>query len=170
MAQKSKYSLQAGGFTLYELLAVMVLMAVLAGTVAVSVRGHVSNARLLAFLDRLESCDARARAQARRLNHPLVLKFDADDQRVSQSYANVAERSFAAPLGVEIEQIKTAKQESDHGILQIAVSPLGQSDTYALRLQASSGRSMWLVVLGASGQCLRLYEGADVEDIFSLQR
>lgn len=174
MAQTRKYGSTPSGFTLYELVAVMVLMAIIAGTVAISVRGHVSNAQLETFLDRLETFDARARADARRLSQSVALAFDSNDQRVSQINADVAYastgRSFAVPHGVDIAQCKTANQASDRGMLQIAVSPFGQTDTYALRLDASGGRSVWLVVLGASGQCLRFDKENDVEEIFSLQR
>lgn len=174
MAQRRKDRSITSGFTLYELVAVMVIMAIIAGTVAISVRGHVSNAQLEAFIERLETFDARGRAEARRLNQSIALAFDSSDQRISQLHEDVAyaspKRSYTVPRGVEIAQIKTARQESDRGVLQIAVSPLGQTDTYALRLEASSGRSVWLVVLGASGQCLRFEKENDVEEIFSLQR
>ena len=105
---------------------------------------------------------------------PVALAFDANDQRVSQINADVAyastQRSFAVPHGVAIAQIKTTSQASEYGVLQLAVSPLGQTDTYAVRLQASGGRNVWFVVLGASGQCLRFDEEDDVEELFSLQR
>jgi prepilin-type N-terminal cleavage/methylation domain-containing protein len=161
------------GFTLYELLAVMVLMAILAGTVALSVRGRVSNAGLESFLVQIELCDARARSEARRWNQPVLLGFDSSDQRVWQSAASVdrssVERSIAAPRGVKISQIKTMNRQLDQGTLQIAISPLGQSDTYALRIQASGGRDVWLVVLGGSGQVLRFDTEGDVDGVFSLQ-
>lgn len=174
MANKRKYSSNRSGFTLYELVAVMAVMAIIAGTVAISVRGHVSNARLESFVDRLEACDARARNEARRLNQSVALVFDANNQRVSQIILDAAdasrERIFSAPRVVEIARVKTTNRESDRGTMRIAVSPLGQTETYALRLQASRGRSLWLVVLGASGQCLRIDKEDDVEDVFSLQR
>jgi len=159
---------------MYELVAVMFVMAIIAGTVTFSMRGHVSNARLENVLDRLESFDGRARGEARRLNRPVALEFDSNAQRVSQSNLDGAsastKRSFAVPHGVTIAQIKTVAHESERGVLQIAVSPLGQTDTYAVRLQAASGRGAWLVLLGASGQCLRFDKENDVEEIFSIQR
>lgn len=174
MVPRRKHGSTPSGFTLYELLAVMVLMAILAGTVGISVRGHVSNAQLEAFLDRLETFDGRARAEARRLHQPVTLAFDSDEQRASRTQGGFAgaatERTCAVPRGVEIAQMKTTSQVSARGSLRIALSPLGQTDTYALRLEASSGRSVWLVVLGASGQCLRFDKENDVEEIFALQR
>lgn len=174
MAQRRKDRSIPSGFTLYELVAVMVVVAIIAGTVAISVRGHVSNAQLEAFLERLETFDARGRAEARRLNQSIRLAFDSTDRRISQMIGDdvyaATRRSYAVPRGVEIARIKTTRQESEGGVLQIAVSPLGQTDTYALRLEASSGRSVWLVVLGASGQCLRIEKENEVEEIFSLQR
>lgn len=161
-----------GGFTLLELVAVLMVMAILAGAVALSVRGHVSNAQLEAFLTRLEAFDARARSQARRQGQRLALRFDASDQRVSLAAAAADEDeapAFAVSRGVELAQVRTARQAADYGVLETSVSPFGQSETYALCLQASSGRRVWLVVLGASGQCLRLDEEEEVEQILSLQ-
>ena len=159
-------------FTLFELVAVLVVMAILAGTVAVSVRGHVANARLEAFLDRLETFDSRARGEARRGGEAIVLSFDGIEKLVSRSNgrdSSGAARSFAVPDGIEVAQVRTATDQSSGGVLRIGVSPLGQTDTYALQLRASSGREQWLVVLGASGQCLRLDKENEVEEIFSLQ-
>ena len=160
------------GFTLFELVAVLVVLAILAGAVAVSVRGHISNARLEAFLDRLETFDGRARGEARRRSELTVLSFDANTKLVSQisdQNSSGAARSFAVPGGLEIVAVKTVSDQASQGVLRIGVSPLGQTDTYALQLRASSGRELWLVVLGGSGQCLRFDKDNDVEDLFSLQ-
>ena len=158
------------GFTLVEVIAVLVLIALAAGTVAVSVRGHVAGAQLEMFLDRLETLDAQARNAAKRHSQSVALTFDMGNGQVSQAGGDAVEkRTFAAPGSVAIAKVRTNYQQSTDGTLQINVSPLGQTDTYALRLQAASGRSAWLVVLGVSGQCLRFDEERDVEEIFSLQ-
>lgn len=173
MARRQLNRRAVGGFTLYELLAVMVLMATLAGTVALSVRGRVSNARLESFLVQLELCDGFARSEARRWNQTVLLGLDSSDQRVWRSAPSVegslVERSIMVPRGVNIARIKTMNRQLDQGILQIAISSLGQSDTYALRIQSSGGRDVWLVVLGGSGQVLRFDTEDDVDEVFSLQ-
>ena len=156
-------------FTLFELMAVLIVIAILAGTVALSVRGHIANARLETFLDRLETFDGHARRDARRRNDFAALLFDLNDKRIYRSMRDAPGQSLAVPLGVEIEQISTNSQRSDHGVLRVTVSALGQADTYALQLRASSGRRVWLVVLGGSGQCLRFDRENDVEEMLSLQ-
>ena len=158
--------LASSGFTLFELVAVLAVLAVLAGAVMFSVRSHVSNAQLESFLDRLEDFDGHARADARRRGQATAFLFDLEERNVTQIGSD---RSMAVPLGVEIARIRTISQESDHGVLQVGVSPFGQTDTYALQLRASGGRSVWFVALGVSGQCLRFDKEIDVDEVFLVQ-
>ena len=172
MKQTDTQLAQRDAFTLFELIAVLVVLAILAGTVALSVRGHVANAKLESFLDRLETFDGQVRREAKRRGGLATLLYDLHDKRIYQDMPGAPAgwgRDFAIPTGVEIEQIMTRSQRSDDGLLRIAVSPLGQTDTYALRLRASSGRKVWLVVLGASGQCLEFDRESDVEEMLSLE-
>ena len=163
---------QRDGFTLFELVAVVVVIAILAGTVAFSVRGHVANAKFETFLDRLETFDGQVRRDARRRRGFTTLLFDLHERRIYQEVRGAptgSGRAIAVPAAVDIERIMTRSGLSDSGVLRVPISPLGHTDTYALRLRASSGREVWMVVLGATGQCLKLDRESDVAAMLSFE-
>ena len=57
------------GFTLIELAAVMVLVAILAVGTAISLRGQLAAVRLESTLDKIEALDRMTRGQAMRERH-----------------------------------------------------------------------------------------------------
>jgi prepilin-type N-terminal cleavage/methylation domain-containing protein len=159
------------GFSLVELIAVVALLAIFAGVAAVSVRGHVDEARLVAALNRIQSLDGRLRDEAQRLRRSGELSVDADDGRVFQVgtpySAARPSRSIALGGGLRIDRLRTSRHNQRRGQLRVLISSHGQSDTYAVRLRTGSGRQAWLVVL-ASGQCLRIEQDQDVRAIFNM--
>lgn len=158
------------GFTLWELVAVLILLGLMASAVVVNLQGHIANARLEMVLDRLEAWDHRGRALARRQGRPLAFVWDLESGRVGleglENAAGLPAASLALPRGVRGLQIRTAPQAGPSDHLRIPISAQGQSLTYAVQLQATGGRQKWLAVLGASGQCLRLEQEQDVDALW----
>ena len=160
----------ARGFSLVELVAVIALLAIFASLAGISVRGHIANARLELALESIEALDGRIRDEALRRQSPDELRINVDRGKVYQSGAGrklPSSRTVALGDTVQIDRIRIAKRESRHGELRVLVSLHGQSDSYALRLSTSTGRKVWLVVLGATGQCLRIEEEKDVASLLS---
>jgi len=161
-------SRRSGGFTLIELAAVIVILALLAGVVAVSVRAHLENAKLELLLARVEAFDGRLRDETRRQNRLEELRINAQEGCIAQGEATSPPRVIRVTGRIRIDRIRTTDFDGEFGELRVLISPLGQSDTYALRFRTAQGRQVWLVVLGVSGQCLRLEKEEQVDEVFAL--
>ena len=161
-------SSRVGGFTLIEVLAVVVVLGILASLVAIKVNGHVQRARLVQAADQLAVLDRRARDEARQRSVPLQLQIDTDRGvariRSRQSAADGTTPRVVASGSVSFADVRLSGNRPVHdGTLD--VSSLGQSETYAVRLSAPDGAALWLVTLGLSGQHLRLESEEDVREV-----
>ena len=154
-------------FTLVELVLVVTVMAIITSLVMLSVRGHLENARLEATIDRIKALDARIRTSARRLRARHTLLIDAEAGLLRDLNDDVPSRRAHVSGGIEVDQLRAASYAGSLRKLRVGISPEGLGDSYALRLRTATGQKTWLVVLGMSGQCVRLEEDRDVEALFA---
>lgn len=141
-------------FTLVELTVVLLLMAVLAGVVAVSFAASVRTARLEDVIRQIESFDHLARDEAVRFDRPVARAF-----RVSQGAlvrldpAAQDEGTVIWRLGstVRIDRVMVEGDGAADRDATVRYSRLGYSPTYAVQLSDTKGNRRWLVVAGLSG-------------------
>ncbi|MFZ5828658.1 MAG: pilus assembly FimT family protein, partial [Planctomycetota bacterium] len=170
-------------FTLLELVAVTALVALLGAVATLALREPLRRARLERALEQLEALDRRARCDARRWNVPVELVVRAGGSSVSYRPAGAyrssgpiagsgshAGRSIALPPGLAFESHRVSARVAGDGELRVRITPLGQSPSYALGLGADGEARAWLMVLGASGQCVRLADEALVEKLLGMER
>lgn len=157
-------------FTIVELAAVMALLAILTSAVAMTLRPSLDQARQNAFVRRIGALDSRLRDQARRQNRLLVLAIDIEEGEVFHEDSDGKTRAIRLGNSVRIDQFRMADKSVDAGQVRISISPLGRSDSYALRLRGSSGRKQWLVVFGLTGQTLTFDEDLDADEALSIAR
>lgn len=141
------------GFSLVELIAVLVIIAVTTSAVAISLSGHTQRIRVVRLLDRIERLDRDARATARRSHVSAVLRFDDRDGRVTVTQPQAgragATNRFHTGDGYTLELVAGLSGD------KLAISPKGQSRSYALGVSGPNGGAQWLAVLGLTGQCVR---------------
>jgi prepilin-type N-terminal cleavage/methylation domain-containing protein len=162
--------LRTPGFTLIEMAAVMVLLAIFATVVGISLRGHLEKIRFDAALDSIELFDRRARHEASENSQFVALQIDTIAGRVEQKAEVNSERSarrLTLSRGMRIDRVRTMDGERRRGTTNLAVTPRGQSESYALRLRTASGRQMWLLVCGLSGQAVRVESDDDLESLLA---
>lgn len=171
-----------GGFTLIEVMAVVVLIGLLAGATAWSMAGTVQRATRQETVDKLAHADATARMSARRLGSA-SLRIDLDTQRLwvvtpdletdqprpghvvklppnyrvaSVAWVDPVTRGRAMARGYEV-RVRT------QGQVELAVSSAGLGRSYVLEVvgpgtdpddasRAVRDRPSWVLVSGLSGQ------------------
>lgn len=176
MIERDKDVARQSGFTLLEVMVVMLLLAVAATMTWGPIAARVRTASLRRFQAELAEYDAAQRAATRSVGMragntnevligsthsyielvsgrgaPAELSYDADQNCFL--YSETA-RILSPPSGVQLTAFRRW-----HPVLcrwidvdAIGYNRSGQSQTYALRVETASGRPSWLVVLGTSGR------------------
>ena len=156
-------------FTLVEVVAVVVVMAILAGAMIVSLGDRMSRVRMSGLLDRLESLDRQSRTLAWQQKVPMLLAFDRDQHHVERSSLDnrpTNRRRIHLPKGFGIASVRVSTNASLANPIRLTISPQGQSPTYAIEVSSGKKDSEWLVFGGVTGQAVRGYNETEVTELF----
>lgn len=158
----------AGGFTLLELLGVLVIGGLLVSIASLSLTGPRRAMQLDDALGQLQWLDAQARHEALRFGEPIMLVFDLDQQTVvlrpsgeGGQPAPAAEgnaplsRSWTLPGQLTLDRLWLSGQVVDRGVVGVPVGIDGQSPSYGVCVTGAGSSSRWLLIAGLSGQWMR---------------
>ncbi|MGB7158463.1 MAG: type II secretion system protein [Tepidisphaeraceae bacterium] len=155
------------GFTLIEIMAVMLILALLSAAAAWSFSRPLARARASEAIELVTSFDASSRLAARRFGRRVEMVFDlADGALVRREGGQVAYRGML-PAGFSIEQVRIGEGVRDAGEVTIECSRLALSPSYAVKLVGPAGVERWLVVAGLSGQVTAARDETDVDAILN---
>jgi len=175
------------GFTLLEIMLVVVLLALLAGAVTWSLAGQLRRSDRADVISRLEHADAMARVAARR-HGPCVLRIDLDAQSLrridDRRGEGRASHTAVLPNDFGVKRVVTTTgrrdgtssrrsggaQQHTSGAVDIEYSRSGRSGAYALHVTGvrDDDEGLWLVFAGLTGQVTTLDNEDDVEKLFAL--
>ena len=169
------------GFTLVEVAAVTLVLALLAAGVALSFAGPIRSMRAGDAVERVRSFDATARLTARRSGRAVQMTFaESDGTLVRRDDPDGLDGGPVAyrgtmPGGYRVERFRSAGDDRDdaagmgRGRSEVRCSPAGLSRTYAVRV-VGPGLDKWLVFAGLTGQVTEARDEADVDAIFGAAR
>ncbi len=158
------------GFTLLEMLVVITILGILATGVAWSLRGPLMTARAENAAEQFLAVDRLMRDHSQRFARPVVLALDLDRGRIQSGDLQGTRNSASSSMnGIPVDCVLTAEECVECGTIEIPFDARGQSPTYALRLRTTHDRSRWIVVLGITGQTLRVEE-AEIDGIREMLR
>ena len=158
------------GFTLVELLAVVVLMSLLSAAATVMVRLPLAKARREHSIAQLRVLDSIARDRAQR-GELVRLEFDTH-QRIARLIDH-KHRELLSPVVMgttqDIVVVVGAGERSDSR-RHISYDQFGTSRTFAIRVGPPKGTNGWLLILGMTGQTYSVYKRGTVNAIINRQR
>lgn len=174
--------MRRGGFTLIEVMAVVLLLGLLAGsTIWLMTRQARRSQADLAVIE-ITGADRDARLAARRTRPQCLLRIDLNRQEVYRVRRDAAGREtrshrVSPPAGIRIARVLVAEAETagasasarrgvSNGVVEIPFSPAGRSPTYAVALESEQTRT-WLVVSGLTGQTSLEENDKNVENLFA---
>lgn len=147
------------GFTLFELLAVLVLAAVLATVVGVSLAQQRNQVEMDDVLAQVVFLDAQVRARARQFDRPAQLRIDLRrgllepvEQAERDRFGQAAPPTLQLPAGYTIEAVRVSGQLIQHRETAIACSAHGRTVSYAVQIRSPAGERRWLLWTGLTGQ------------------
>lgn len=147
----------AKGFSLIELVVVLLLLAILAAMATYSARGIVARDRLARGVETIEQFDRALRRAARSQRRPV--KGMIDRRRGEFAVEGSQERRFRLPDSVSIESLRM--DASGRGLTAIGD---GSTSSYAVELQCDRAK-VFVLFAGGSGQVLHLTDRSQVQSI-----
>jgi len=156
-------------FSLIELALVLVILALVAGTVAVGVRGTLARVTLEDCLDEIEAFDRTTRRLATEQDEALRLVVDLARGRLRRTDADGRDdrgEALHVPDGWRLAEVRLLGRRVTSGTVAVSVSARGLGPTYALRLEGAEGRGRWIAVAGLTGQTWEPEDGDAVQQVF----
>jgi prepilin-type N-terminal cleavage/methylation domain-containing protein len=164
--------LKRHAFTLIEVIAVVVILGMLVGVASMNLRGHLNRIKMIQAVGLLEEADRFARSIARKEHLPLEMTFNRKSSTIrvrsaAGSASKPISRLWKLPTGITISKIRDAQGSNESHEKQIVISANGTSMMYAIGLVGTNRSATWLVMLGFSGQLVRMENDADVAAMFA---
>jgi prepilin-type N-terminal cleavage/methylation domain-containing protein len=156
--------MRSRGFTLIEMMAVVIIMALLATAAALSFARPMRVARARDAVDQVRSLDASARQFARRVGRPIEIVFDLSNGTLARRDHDEIAFQSSLPRGCRIEEVRSAGQSFSLGEASIQCAPSGMSRTYAVHLLGPE-LDRWLLFAGLTGQVTQVNDVSQLDDI-----
>jgi prepilin-type N-terminal cleavage/methylation domain-containing protein len=154
---------QASGFTLIELVAVLVILGLVAASVTLRLQGPLARATMSDLTGEVQAFDARSRHLARTQDRPVRIEVDLAAGEVRRTDPETREAlgsTLTVPPGYTVTRVLTAGEDAGAGQATIHVSRQGRSASYALCLTDAEGRRAWIVTAGLSGESTVLHDSS----------
>ena len=155
-----------GAFTLVELLAVILIVGLIAATVAFRMTGLTHKARFEWGVGQLVNLDAALRSHAKNHGRTSKLEFELGTGQVKRAYGKTNADVKTELLGsnLAIRRFVSQSRDTTSGRPTVEYSPEGTSSTYAVELiyAGNAKQPIWLVFVGATGRVERLEEEREV--------
>jgi prepilin-type N-terminal cleavage/methylation domain-containing protein len=158
-------------FSLVELTVVLVILAVVAGAVAVSVRGPIRRVGIERAADELVAFDRLTRVYARQNDRPLRLVVDlaaGELRRTSEDGRDVLGEPLRFAPGYRPARLRLAGEDVSSGLVTLSCTPPGFTPTYAVLLEGPGGRRRWVFFAGLTGQVVGAGNDEEVEQAIAL--
>jgi prepilin-type N-terminal cleavage/methylation domain-containing protein len=146
------------GFTLIEMVAVVLLMALLAVAATLSLTGRFRQVAMKEVIDQLARQDQLVRQQSRQSGQPMHLVLNLSDgwARRQDTQEVKSAQPWSLPAGYRVLKIFLLGQETNQGEVAIPYSPKGLSPSYILWLSGPNEQQRQILVTGLTGQVLEV--------------
>jgi prepilin-type N-terminal cleavage/methylation domain-containing protein len=151
------------GFSLIELMAVLLIMGIMAGAVALRIQNPLRKARMADVTGSLEQLDRSTRHAARQQRRAMRIVFDRSTGTIARTDDQghpAGSGDVVLPAGYEIEHLLVVGQDITTGVAVVRCTAMGVTPTYAMLLNAG-GRRQWIVVAGLTGQFVQAQDERD---------
>jgi prepilin-type N-terminal cleavage/methylation domain-containing protein len=148
-------SVRNSAFSLIEITVVILVLAIVAGSVALRMGGTVRRARMGDVVGQVEQFDRLARLHAREHDRPLRLVVDMSAGTIKRTDPRGRDEPcppLVLPDDCRIARLWIKGQAVESGSVSITCSRLGLTPSYALLLEGPAGQRKRLLAAGLSGR------------------
>lgn len=159
------------GFTLIEVMIVVLLAGIVAGAVSLSLAGPRRRAGMEDAVDGLAHFDRLTREYARRHGGSVRLVFDLDEGIVLRLVADDAGEGqsprYVLPACFQIRRLVLAGRTITGGRTALWCSDLGYTPTYAVCIEGPAAERRWVLLAGLTGQVCELDDEEQVRQVMA---
>jgi prepilin-type N-terminal cleavage/methylation domain-containing protein len=172
MSPVNGYGGGRSGFTLVELMAVLVLVGLVSATAMLRFTGTTRHAQFEWSLERVMAADRLLRVHSVTCGQPGRLEFQIGDGRLGRVFPTQRDACSDVELGarMRITRFLASQRHVETGKVEVAYDPYGHSETFAIELEGPGDESTWILFAGLTGQTRRLEDRRDVERILEAIR
>ncbi len=147
------------GFSLLELMAVLLIMAIVAAAVTLRMQGPLRQSQTAEVIDRIRAFDEITRTYARQQDQTLQVMVDMSANKLGRT--NSAGQAVGAglelPKGCSFNSVSLATDRAHGGKALLVCGNTGYTPTYCLEVQDAQRQRHWLLFAGLSGE-MKVYE------------
>ena len=163
--------MRSAGFTLLEVMAVLIIVGLFAAAVTLTPSGWFAAARFDEVTAQVTFMDQLARQRARRGDQAVELVFDLPQARIERrdvdgGFSDDGRHHMTLPRGYEVTEMIVSRQSRRSRRVTVPVNTTGCTPSYALRIVGPSHEAKWLVIAGLSGQAITLDGEQEIDDAF----
>jgi len=158
-------------FTLVEVTAVIVLVALVAGAVTLRVRGTMRRATLAQTVDEWAGFDRLTRVLAESRRRPMSLVIDmglGEVSRLDSDGVTEVGAALAVPAELTIAEVRLADGRRGWGRADVPCSARGLSPSYAVCLEDDRGGRRWVLFAGLTGQRIEVDSDETLQATFDV--
>jgi prepilin-type N-terminal cleavage/methylation domain-containing protein len=161
--------MRARAFTLTELAVVLLILALLAGAVALRLESPLRRARLEDLAQTIVAFDHLSRVYARQHDRSVRIEVDLAQGRLRRTDTRGQDLGTALELpdGYRVARLMVRGQDYRTGSVALLCSRLGLTPTYGLLLEGPAGRRQWILLAGLTGETLELETEDDVRAVLA---
>lgn len=157
-------------FSLIELMAVLLITALVAAAVTLRVQGPMRQSQLSDVIGQISAFDDLTRAYARQHDQSLLIVMELASGRLTRTDGpggKTIGTELVLPAGYDLAGISVAKDRALGGAASIPCSRSGFTPTYAVELQDPYHKRHWLLFAGLSGQMVQIEDESQVQEIWA---
>ncbi|MEZ6055062.1 MAG: type II secretion system protein [Planctomycetaceae bacterium] len=156
------------GFTLPELMVVILIIGLIAAAAGIRFSGVTQNAKLEWASQQIRSTDEQLRRFASRDGAKGILKIDLNDNQLIRVYQDKIDQELKIDLGetVTIKRFLSRTRDLKYNEAQVHYTQGGVTESFALELGLPSGKSVWLCVAGLTGRITEEEQTENVQELF----
>lgn len=150
---------RARGFTLIELMMVVLILATASAVVALKLQGPMGEARMKDVTGQIASYDRLTRLQASEQDRTLMVVIDPDKGELRRMDPE-GEAIFGTPLSLPsdfgISRVLVAGEDTSSKKKGVCFSRLGVSRSYAVHVTGPGRLSRWILFTGLAGEVVEV--------------
>jgi hypothetical protein len=147
-------------------MAVLAIVAILAGSVVLTMAGPLGKARTGDAVAKLRELDRWTRYDARHFARPARLVFDLDNGMACRD-SGERSRIVTLPPGYVLVAMRDGQGTTRSGETHVECSDAGRTTSYALAVAGPDHVQTWVIFAGLTGQSTLARDESEVDAFFS---